>query len=79
MEVQLRERLVHIIQTLMDGGYSDEAVETEAISELERSVPHPAPTDLIYHMPTADMSAEEILDLALGYKPIRLGPPRADG
>ena len=38
---------------------------------LERNVPHPAISDLIYHS-GSDLTAEEIVEQALAHKPIQL-------
>ena len=44
---------------------------TKWLQEFDTSVAHPAPTDLIdVHSPR--LSAEEIVDAALSYEPIKL-------
>ncbi len=43
------------------------------MAELEKLLPHPGVSDLIFY-PKREMTAEEIVDEALAYKPIILGP-----
>jgi hypothetical protein len=41
---------------------------------VERNVPHPTISDLIFYPPNGiELSAEEIVNVALGYRPIELG------
>jgi hypothetical protein len=73
--VSERERLIAIVQRLMDGDYSSEEEVDRLIVELEAEVLDPNAADLIFwsnkhfdHEPTA----AEIVDRALSYRPIEL-------
>ena len=64
------DELVEIVRRLQ----SAEGTEAELyalMKKLERSVPHPAVTDLIFYS-DREMTAEEIVAEALSYKPILL-------
>jgi hypothetical protein len=41
---------------------------------LEKNVPHPEPTNLIFHH-KPKLTAEEVVEKALSYKPIIMPPP----
>ena len=43
----------------------------ELLQLLERNVPHPEVSDLIFY-PDREMTAEEVVDRALAHKPIHL-------
>lgn len=45
----------------------DDETLSEYIDMLEKNVPHPAPSDLIFWS-EEDYSAEQIVDIALNYK-----------
>lgn len=65
-----REELIDLVKRIKDPKYTKTDEELHNLFELlERNVPHPAPTNLIYH---TDLSVEEIVDKALSYKPIQL-------
>lgn len=64
-----KKELIELVEEIMDvEKYSEEQLY-EMIELLDRNVPHPEVTDLIYY---EDLSAEEIVDKALDYKPIQL-------
>ncbi len=64
------DELVEIVRRLQSAEGTD--AELDALMEkLERSVPHPEVSDLIFY-PKREMSAEEIVAEALNYKPILL-------
>lgn len=70
-----RERLIEIVQRLMDGDYSSDAEVESLVAEFDAGVLDPNATDLIFssskdfdHEPTA----AEIVDRALTYRPIEL-------
>ena len=73
--VSERQRLIAIVQRILDGDYSsDEEVES-LVAALQGGVLDPAATDLIFwpskcfdHEPTA----AEIVDRARSYRPIEL-------
>lgn len=70
-----RERLIEVVQRLMDGSYaSDEEVDS-LVAEFKAGVLDPAATDLIFwssnhfdHEPTA----AEVVERALSYRPFEL-------
>ena len=65
-----REQLIGITQALIDAELPEEELNS-LIEDLEMSVPHPEVTDLIYyHDPK--LSAAEIVDRALAYRPVEL-------
>lgn len=64
-----------LVTRLLAGAFDSEAAEDEAIADFSRRVPHPSPTDLIYHWESAfdhQPSAEEVVDHALAYRSIEL-------
>ncbi|MFE4962140.1 bacteriocin immunity protein [Streptomyces sp. NPDC056660] len=65
-----REELIQMVQQLIDARLP-EAEEDALVDELKRSVPHPRVTDLIYYS-DRDLTAEEVVDQALAYRPIEL-------
>ncbi|MFF4112138.1 bacteriocin immunity protein [Streptomyces sp. NPDC001714] len=65
-----REELIRMVQQLIDA-HLPEAEEDALVEELKQSVPHPRVTDLIYYS-DQDLTAEEVVDRALAYRPIEL-------
>jgi len=70
-----REELVRLVRVLMSAeGTEDE--QDAVLSRLRAQVPHPRVSDLIYWPQSEgfdqELSAEEIVDLALAYRPIEL-------
>ncbi|RAV97806.1 hypothetical protein DQQ10_26905 [Pseudochryseolinea flava] len=64
-----REKLIDlVIEIISVEGKTLEQID-RLIEVFEKNVPHPSPTDLIYH---EDLTPEEIVDKALRYKPIQL-------
>ena len=72
-----REELVKIVARIMKAdGNEHELEELERV--LSQNVPHPAVSELIFYPPNGiELSAEEIVDRALAYEPMPLGPGRA--
>ncbi|MFI1968094.1 hypothetical protein BLA24_21155 [Streptomyces cinnamoneus] len=66
-----REELIQLVERIMAGEGETEAEHDELVHTLERNVIHPAVTDLIYHT-RPELTAEEVVDRALAYKPIAL-------
>ncbi|MFE9444816.1 hypothetical protein ACFYO2_38905 [Streptomyces sp. NPDC006602] len=64
-----REKLIHMVQQLIDADLSEE--EDRLVEDLKSSVLHPRITDLIYYN-TPKLTAEEVVDRALAYRPIEL-------
>lgn len=59
----------------MTGQFNSEDEEDRAIAELVALVPHPRPTDLIYHWDSefeSEPTLEEVVDRALTYRSIEL-------
>ncbi|MER7566220.1 hypothetical protein ABTZ93_25105 [Streptomyces sp. NPDC097941] len=67
---ETREELVRAIQLLIDANLSEEE-EDQIIEGLKSSVFHPSITDLIYYS-APKLTAEEVVDRALAYRPIEL-------
>ena len=65
-----RAELVQVVQQLIDAKPTGEA-EDRLVAQLMSSVPHPRVTDLIYYN-TPKLTAEEVVDRALAYRPIEL-------
>ncbi|WP_171161685.1 bacteriocin immunity protein [Streptomyces sp. I05A-00742] len=66
-----RDGLVRLVRRIMAGEGETEAEHNALVAELRRNVLHPAVTDLIYHR-RPELSAEEVVDEALAYRPIAL-------
>jgi len=70
-----RSELVELVARLLGGAFDSEDAEDQAIAEFSARVPHPSPTDLIYHWESAfdaEPTPEEIVDRALAYRSIEL-------
>ncbi|MER5445596.1 bacteriocin immunity protein [Streptomyces sp. NPDC059690] len=65
-----REELIDMVQQLIDAHLPEEE-EDRLVAELKSSVLHPRVTDLIYYN-TPKLTAEEVVDEALSYRPIEL-------
>ena len=62
-----REELVQLVKKILNpASYSEEELE-EMVHLLNKSVPNPAGSDLIF-WDNRDLTAEEIVDEALNYK-----------
>jgi hypothetical protein len=59
-----------MVQLLIDARLTEEE-EDRIVNELKSSVVHPRVTDLIYYN-TPKLTAEEVVDRALAYRPIEL-------
>lgn len=65
-----RTELIHLVERIMAGEGTEE--EQDALVQLlEDNVRHPAVTDLIYYH-TPKLSASEVVDEAMAYRPIAL-------
>lgn len=70
-----RDQLIDLVREIMAAEGSEE--DDERMIEILRSnVPHPRVLDLIYHPEleglTGEVTAEQVVDAALAYKPIAL-------
>jgi hypothetical protein len=63
-----REELIDLVKEIMAAEGTEEEID-QKLSLLRKNVPHPRVSNLIYH---DDLSAEEVVDKALAYKPIQL-------
>ncbi|MBU5267104.1 bacteriocin immunity protein [Virgibacillus proomii] len=61
-----KEELVELVKKICNPKLPDEEV-SEYIELLEKNVPHPAPSDLIFWS-DEELSPEEIVKVALAYK-----------
>lgn len=60
-----KEELIDLVKKIVDAEGTEEEIHANILL-LKQNVPHPSPTNLIYH---EDLTAEEIVDKALSYKP----------
>lgn len=67
----MKEELIELVNKIMNAEYKDEEEGNKLIHLLENNISDPNISDLIFH-PQAEMTAEEIVEKALAYKPIRL-------
>ena len=66
-----KEKLVELINKIMNAEYEDQEEGNKLINLLEKNILDPNVSDLIFY-PQTEMTAEEIVEKALAYKPIRL-------
>jgi len=64
-----REQLVALVTRIIEADGTEEEIDN-MMTLLEQNVPHPEVSDLIFY-PEKDMTAEEVVDVALAYKPLR--------
>lgn len=69
MQELAKEELIELVKKIMDCDGTEEEIDN-MILELEENVPHPEISDLIFG--GEDKTAEQIVDIALNYKPIML-------
>lgn len=67
-----KEELVELVEKIMNDAGTEEEIDA-MIDELRKHVPHPSVSDLIF-WPEEELTAEEIVELALAYQPIVLSP-----
>lgn len=60
-----KTELIELVKKMYDPELSDEKI-SEYIDILEKNVPHPAPSDLIFWN-DEDLSPEEVVERALAY------------
>ncbi|MGD6875808.1 bacteriocin immunity protein [Bacillus infantis] len=65
-----REELVKAVEKIMNADGTEKELDS-LLDMLEKNVPHPNVNDLIFWN-EEDLSAEEIVDEALNYKPFLL-------
>ncbi|NGO12206.1 hypothetical protein G5C60_32530 [Streptomyces sp. HC44] len=64
------DELIQMVQQLADATLPEDE-EDALVEELEKSVPHPRVSDLIYYS-DPELTPEEVVDQALAYRPIEL-------
>jgi hypothetical protein len=74
-----RDELIVLVERIMRVETADEDEEDRLVELFDESVVHPAASDLIfyparYFAEGHEPSAEEVVDAALAYRPIELGP-----
>lgn len=62
-----KEQLVLLVQKVVNCDGTEKEID-ESLNLLKNLVPHPGVSDLIFH-PEKEMTPEEIVDVALSYKP----------
>jgi len=67
-----KKELVELVDKIMQGEGTEEEID-EMINLLEKNVPHPEVSHLIF-WPEKELTPEEIVEEALNYKPILLPP-----
>ena len=65
-----REELINLVNRIIECEGTEEEID-EMIEVVERNVPHPEVSDLIYWN-DEELTPEQIVDKALEYKPIQL-------
>lgn len=65
-----RDELIELVERIM-AGEGTESEHDELVRLLEANVPHPRVVNLIYHS-EPQLSAAEVVDEALAYRPIAL-------
>ncbi|MFC8535756.1 e9imm peptide [Streptomyces sp. NPDC057249] len=67
-----RAEAVALVQRVMDAAYASDDEMTEALERLDRALACPSGhvSDLIYWPPERELSAGEVVDQALAYRPI---------
>jgi hypothetical protein len=63
-----REELIELVKKIMNAEGTEEEIHAN-IMLFKDNVSHPSPANLIYH---DDLTAEEVVDRALSYRPIQL-------
>ncbi len=64
-----KQELIGLVEEIINVRGKTEKDINILIEILEKNVPHPEVTDLIYY---DDLTPEEVVDKALSYKPIQL-------
>ncbi|MEU8832747.1 e9imm peptide [Streptomyces sp900116325] len=67
-----RDEAIPLVQRLRDVDTADAAEVAAILETLERGLMCPHISDFIYWSPDPELSAEEVVDRALAYKPIAL-------
>ncbi len=68
-----REELIDLVEGIKDPRGTEDDTNRD-LAVLEANVPDPNVSDLIFWPNGPELTAEEVVDKALAYKPIQLGP-----
>lgn len=66
-----KDELVLLVKKIQNAEGTEKEIDN-MIDRLQGSVPHPAVTDLIFY-PEVEMTAEQIVEIALAYATPRIG------
>jgi hypothetical protein len=72
-----RQELINLVERIMCGDGATEDEDDRLVALYCDSVTHPAALDLIFYWDSyfdEEPTAEQVVDVALAYKPIQLGP-----
>ncbi len=69
-----KKELLALVTKICDGQYNTEEERDHLVTCFENNVLDPEAANLIFHH-QPELTPEEIVDKALSYKPIILGPP----
>jgi Colicin immunity protein / pyocin immunity protein len=72
-----RDELIALVRRIMAGEGESQEEADSLVDRFVANVPHPRADDLIFYPDEEfghEPSPEEVVDRALGYKPIELGP-----
>ena len=68
-----KDELVQAVRRIIDADGTESELDG-LLGLVDRNVPHPSVSDLIFYPPNGiELSAEEIVNAALAYQPIGLG------
>jgi len=65
-----RQKLIELVENIVNADGSEEEID-DWITMVDENVPHPNISDLIFY-PDEELTPEEIVDKAMGYRPIQL-------
>lgn len=69
VEQLTREQLVDLVRKIMNSKGTEQEIDDRE-AELQRNVPHPEVSGLIFY-PQVPMTPEEIVEIALAYQPLQ--------
>jgi hypothetical protein len=73
-KMRTKRRLIELVRRIMNAEGTEEELD-HMLDRLEKSVPHPEVSDLIF-WDDRNLTAEEIVEEALSYQPIMTPPSR---
>jgi hypothetical protein len=66
-----KSELIRLVDDIMNARFATDEDLNEALEIFKANVPHPQASDLIFYS-EREMTPEEIVNIALAYKPIQL-------